>query len=149
MRKTSLRRAPQRLIIDRTLGDTGRPLLPGACSACFRVIAIRPSGRRAWHNDATGQRCTGSGVRVVHREIHLDEIPPIVVPPKKEGNKARGAFTVDGEEYRGTSYRNVANGRTTCPDCERQLPLNLDGTIRRHRVRHQDPLSPYCPGGAA
>jgi hypothetical protein len=154
MRQTSLRRAPQRLTVDRTLGDTARPLVPGACPACFRVIKIK-NGRRAWHNDMTGQRCAGSRVHVGAKPVHLSEIPPVKVAERNRYLPDRGAqpptLASNGTAvtYTGRSDRTAANGRGECDGCGRHLPLNGDGTVRRHRVRHLDPFSPYCMGGAA
>lgn len=154
MRATSQRRAPQRLIIDRTLGDRSNPLTPGACPHCFRVIQVR-NGRRCWHNNRHGRRCTGSGVHVDVKPVRLTELPPIRVAERNRHLPARDlqppTLATDGTavSYTGGSDRTAANGRAECAGCGRHIPLNGDGTLRRHRVRHMDPLTPYCTGSAS
>lgn len=150
-----------------------RPLPPGACPHCTRVIAINPNGRRRAHRDLDGQRCTGSGVNVVEQPVDLTDLPPVMIPagggrPAKadqsprppqsripavrarSGAEHRRTLASDGTPvpYTGGSDRDAANGRAECDTCGRHLPLNADGTLRRHRTRHQDPFAPYCTGGS-
>jgi hypothetical protein len=135
-----------------------RPLAEGSCPHCTRVIQLTKRNRRREHIDpATGVRCTGSGIAVGEgTDVQLDELPPILVPDYGVGHRMdalqqhRDVVTVDGDvvRYAGGSNREAANGRAECPACERHIPLNTDGTIRRHRTIHQDPLAPYCDGAA-
>ncbi len=41
-----------------------RPMARDACPACFRPVAITPTGRRRKHQDSEGRECTGSGITV-------------------------------------------------------------------------------------
>ena len=91
-----------------------------------------------------GPSGAGGGVTVdAPDEYALDDLPDVACDP------SGGRVTIDGEKYVGKGYDPVTYGRATCRGCGRQLPLNSDGAIRRHRTRHQDPLAPYCTGAAS
>lgn len=138
-------------------GAPPKPLADGACPHCFRVIQLTARLRRREHIDpATGVRCTGSGITVGDNEhIEVGELPPIPIPERAadahvgwSASHSSYVLTADGsfERYAGRSDREAAHGRVACPACARHIPLNSDGSTRRHRVRHQDPLAPYCGG---
>lgn len=132
-------------------GPSIDPLADGACPHCHRVISITRHGRRRHHQDSDGLPCTGGGVTVgAADEYALDDLPDVNIPAKSylpQASRSEQPPTLAGRAgvlYEGRSDRIAANGRAVCPSCSRHLPLNSDGTIRRHRTRHQDPLAPYC-----
>lgn len=63
-----------------------KPLEPGACPQCSRVIGITPSGRRRMHRDLEGRDCTGSGVRVGEEAVPAEVLSAarIVVPERRQ-----------------------------------------------------------------
>lgn len=132
------------------------PLKDGACPHCFRVIKLTARLRRREHIDpTTGARCTGSGITVGEStDFEIGDLPPPLRVPDRPVDthgsvniqRTRYVIADDGSflPYAGGSDREAANGRAACSSCGRHIPLNTDGSIRRHRVRHQDPLAPYC-----
>lgn len=78
-----------------------RPVADGGCPNCGKDIT---AGRR--HVAPDGMPCKGRPV-----EIHLDELPPVVIPPEKPKWRPRKASTPPPTRY--------ATGK--CHDCSRPI----------------------------
>ncbi len=109
-----------------------KPLDPGACAHCGRVVDVGSTGRRRTHNNREGRRCTGSRVqvRVLASAVAL---PPIVMPPTRTVRRASNDLSIDDP------------GVCICGQRPRR---KSNGEFAAHRTDVEDWTSGYCPGGA-
>jgi hypothetical protein len=114
-----------------------KPLAPGACPHCGQVCAITLTGRRAGHNDDSGERCTGAGVTVKPREFDEDAFADAVARP-----------SVLPDRPPCPPHRSLRPGKPACPECGRTARMRAPGVFSPHRVIADDFTSPYCPGGS-
>lgn len=114
-----------------------RPLAPGACPQCGRVVAISPSGRRRSHLAADRRPCPGGRVFVGDpTPVELDELPDVVMPgPRNPWSGRAGPEPPAPPDPR------------ACV-CGWRPKLKSDGTFAAHRTRPDDPSAPYCDNGA-
>lgn len=94
-----------------------KPLAPGACAHCGRVIALRKDGRRRDHRDTQGRRCTGGLVLVAPRAVDAAVLSEarIVLPPEPQQHSRRTRPSPTGACHR--CSRPVTGERLYCGPC--------------------------------
>lgn len=135
-----------------TVQPTARPdrkALDGAArcphNGCGKRISITVRGYRRAHTDRAGRECPGGGVRVVDvaRPVQPYQLPPVVLP----GDRSRPNRQPSGAKNPAAPKRYHGTG-PVCTDCGGHPRTKQDGSFVAHRTVHQDPTTPYCPGGA-
>lgn len=104
-----------------------KPLAPGKarCPGCSAVVAVTPNGKLRQHRAPSGEDCA---VKISMREVHLDDLPPVVIPGPRGANLARVRRSPAPPD---AHY--APKGQ--CVDCGRWLPgeRSLCGRCANHR----------------
>lgn len=93
--------------------------------------------------------------RLVHRRLRraweLVNIETARVTPTEAATLMAGATTGTSTKPAGPSwpFDLLDNKPTHCPRCGRRTPWRTDGTRIKHRTEADNPIAPYCAGGAA
>lgn len=118
------------------------------CPDCGRTARITDQGMRRRHRLRNGDDCPGGGIRVQPATfaLDLDNLPPIQF---RRDSKPPTDLDAPSDLIRGDDVDEPPARRVppiACPDCGSNVPgrRKNDGTIRRHRIRPQDPFAAWC-----